>query len=90
MRKQVVLTAQQREKEMELALAAARRACVHHIPLQCEQPVALWDFSHTDDAVERGYQLASEAIAGQRLAGRHQRRIWPTWLKSLRPVAGGN
>jgi NTE family protein len=86
---QVVLTAQQREKEMELALAAARHVCVHHIPLQFERPVALWDFSHTNEALERGYQLAREAIARQRLAGGSQRRTWASWLRSRWLVEGG-
>jgi predicted acylesterase/phospholipase RssA len=80
---QVVLTAQQREKQMELALAAARRIPVHHISLLLEHPTALWDFRQTPEAIERGYQLTRTAIRRLNLAGRAR---WPKWLRWLRPA----
>jgi predicted acylesterase/phospholipase RssA len=79
---QLILTAQLREKEMELALAAARRVPVHHIALCCEQPVPLWDFSHTQEAIERGYRLACDAVERQGLARRA--RTAPGRLSLLR------
>jgi NTE family protein len=81
----VVLTAQQREKAMELALAAARRVKVYHLQLQMAQSIALWDFRHTTEAIERGYTLTRAAIEGHRLAGRGLRRAWLPWRKGLRP-----
>jgi NTE family protein len=81
----VVLTAQQREKDLELALAAARRVRLHHLRLQLEQPVALWDFRHTTEAVERGYALTRAAIERHRLAGRGRWGGWLPWRRALRP-----
>jgi NTE family protein len=81
----MVVTAQQREKELELALAAARHVPVHQLELRLERPVAVWDFGHTEEALERGYQLARAAIRSQGLTGRRSR--WG-WLGALWPAAG--
>jgi NTE family protein len=82
---QVVLTAQQREKDMELALAAARRVKVHHLCLQLAQPAPLWDFRYTSEAVEQGYALTRTAIDQHRLSRRRQRTGWLPRRRTLRP-----
>ena len=47
----------QRQLDLELALAAARRVPVHHLWLRFEHVVALWDFSHTEELMAAGYAL---------------------------------
>jgi len=55
-------TIERRQQEMELALAEARDVPAWRIALQGEQPVPIWDFSHTDELIERGYMIAGEEI----------------------------
>jgi len=56
-------TIEQRQTEMEMALAAARGVPVRRMVLQGEQPVAIWDFSRTDELIERGYEMARQEMA---------------------------
>jgi len=46
-------TVENRQVEMELALAAARRVHVRHVHLQWKDPVPVWDFSRTDEIPDR-------------------------------------
>lgn len=55
-------TIEQRQQEMELALAEARGVSVWRIALQGEQPVPIWDFSRTDKMIGRGYAIASQEV----------------------------
>lgn len=55
-------TVEQRQLQMELALAKAQRVPVHRLHLLGEIPVQLWNFSHTDVLIERGYRLTKMAI----------------------------
>lgn len=57
-------TIELRQAEVEMALAAARGASVRRITLQGEQPVAIWDFQHTEELIERGYEIARREMAG--------------------------
>lgn len=53
----------QRQIDLELALAAARKVPVHHLRLRFEHPIAIWDFSHTEELMTAGYALAKVMIA---------------------------
>ncbi|MGC8782201.1 MAG: patatin-like phospholipase family protein [Anaerolineae bacterium] len=55
-------TIEQRQQEMELALAEARGVPVWRITLQGEQPVPIWDFSRTDELIARGYTIAGGEV----------------------------
>lgn len=55
-------TIEQRQQEMELALAETRGVPVWRIALQGKQPIPIWDFSHTDELIERGYAIASREV----------------------------
>jgi len=50
-------TIERRQREMEMALAAARGVPVWHVALQVEQPVAIWDFGRTPELIERGHAI---------------------------------
>lgn len=64
-------TVLQRQLDLELALAAARKVPVFHLRLRFEHPVAIWDFSHTEELMTAGYALAKAEIAD-----------WPTRKRS--------
>ena len=51
-----------RYRELELALAAARKVPFHDIVLASEVNIDLWDFSRTDELMERGYRVARGEI----------------------------
>jgi len=73
-------TVEQRQIDLELALARARRVPVHRLVLQAEKPVAIWDFSHPDELMARGYEIARREIA--RWQPGHRPR-WREWLARL-------
>ncbi|MFQ5341135.1 MAG: patatin-like phospholipase family protein [Anaerolineae bacterium] len=77
----LVATVEQRQLELELALAEARGVPVHRIVLRAATPVALWDFSEPDALIARGYEIARQEIAGWR---RDRRAGWRKWLAQLR------
>ena len=51
-----------RQVQLELELARARGVHVHHIPLITEDPAPIWDFSHSLELIEMGYQLTRQAM----------------------------
>ena len=76
---QLLVTVEQRLIDLEMALAEERGVPVHHLALRGEQPVATWDFSHTEELIARGYAIAKRTIAGwpRRRRTRHR---WLGWL----------
>lgn len=57
-------TVESRQTQLELELAEARGVPVRRIVLTGEKPVPLWDFRQSAALMERGYQLACQAMAG--------------------------
>lgn len=56
-------TVMQRQLDLELALAAARKIPVYHLRLRFAHVVAIWDFTHTEELMAAGYALAKVEIA---------------------------
>jgi NTE family protein len=57
----MMYTIQQRQQELELALAAALGIPTHVVHFQASEPVAVWDFSQTDELIALGYdQMRAE------------------------------
>lgn len=52
-----------RQTSLELELARAKDVHVHVVTLKTEVPVPAWDFSHTDELIERGYHITSQEVA---------------------------
>lgn len=71
-------TVENRQVEMELALAEARRVKVRHVHLQWRDPIPVWDFSHTDDLIQHGYDTMKAEIRGWQSEKRHW---WARWSK---------
>ncbi len=57
-------TVENRQAQLEMELAEARGVPVRRIVLTGEKPVPLWDFRQSVELIERGYQLACQAMAG--------------------------
>jgi NTE family protein len=55
--------AEQRQMELELALAEARGVPVRRIVLRAKAPVEVWDFRRADELVERGYEITRQEMA---------------------------
>jgi len=75
-------TVEQRQTDLELALAAAQGVLVHRVVLCSDEPVPVWDFQHTDELLARGYEIARREMAhwaAERQAWRHR---WLGWLFS--------
>jgi NTE family protein len=76
--------AEQRQVELELALAEARGVPVKRIALRTQTPVEIWDFHRADELIECGYEITRQAMAHWR----HNRpsRL-PRWLQHLAEMA---
>jgi NTE family protein len=72
-------TVENRQVEMELALAAARHVRVRHVHLQWKDPVPVWDFSQTDDLIRHGYDVMRAEIKGWQP---EKRPWWARWRKT--------
>lgn len=59
---------EQRQVDLELKLAQARGVPVLYMDLTAEQLVAIWDFQHTQELVQRGYELACTTLDQLRAA----------------------
>jgi NTE family protein len=64
------MAVEKRQSYLELQLASARAIQVHHIPLMSIQSVAYWDFKHTVELIEQGYEQTL--------------RLIPTWQHGYR------
>jgi len=56
-------TVQSRNMELELALAAERKIPVRVIYLLGAEPVSIWDFTRSEELLERGYETARQVMA---------------------------
>jgi NTE family protein len=73
----LLFTNEHRLMEMELALAEARGVPVHYIDLKGDDQVPLWDFSHTDALIDKGYEITVREVA------KWQAEEHPGWLAWL-------
>jgi NTE family protein len=62
-------TLEKRQNEMEIEVATASHVPVRRIVLQPVMPISMWDFSHTDELIARGYELASREMANWKPLG---------------------
>jgi NTE family protein len=68
----MIFSVEQRTSDLECALAEARHIPLRRINLGWQEPIPVWDFSHTDELIEQGYELALREIA----AWQPPRRTW--------------
>ena len=56
-------TVEQRQTDLELAMAAAQGVPVHRVVLRSDEPVPVWDFQYTDELIALGYEIARREMA---------------------------
>ena len=69
----------QRQTELELALASGCGVPVRHINLRGKQALPLWDFTHTEELIVAGYEATCQEIEKWRPASKGPR--WLRWGK---------
>jgi NTE family protein len=62
----LVYSVERRQLDLELKLAEARGIPLLFFGLTGKSSVPIWDFSHTDDLIAQGYDIARNVIAAQR------------------------
>jgi NTE family protein len=73
----LLFTVSKRQVEMELALAESRGVPVRRIQLLGKEPTALWDFRHTQELIEQGYEIPQKLITDW---GEDKKPFWRRWL----------
>jgi len=56
------MAVERRQADLELELAAARGVPLLYLGLASPSPIALWDFRHTDELMEQGYEIARQVL----------------------------
>jgi len=82
-------TINQRQLDLELALAAALNVPVRRLWLRFHQPVPVWDFSHTEELIAAGYAQARAEIATWQAAQPSRLRNLRSRLSRLNVWSGG-
>ena len=77
----LLVTVSKRQIEMELSLAESKRVPVRQVNLLGKEPIELWDFQHTEELIDQGYQITLMEIA----AWEEKRKpFWLEWINSLK------
>lgn len=76
----LLFTVSKRQVEMELALAESRGVPVRRVQLLGKEPIALWDFQHTEELIEQGYVTTQKVITDW---GEEKEPFWRRWLTFL-------
>jgi len=64
----LLVTVGKRQLHLEMEVAEARGVPVHRLLLRTDPPVQIWDFSHTEELIEKGYQIAKDYIETLKLS----------------------
>lgn len=62
----LIFTVEKRQLDLELQLAEARGIPMLYIGLTGKLPIPIWDFQHTDELIDQGYEIARQVIDAQR------------------------
>lgn len=60
------IAVEKRQSELEMKLAEAKGVPILYMALHGDSPVPFWDFAHTEELLECGYEIACAAIEGRR------------------------
>jgi NTE family protein len=72
----LIAAVNQRQIDLEMALASARRVPVHHICLHSPNPIPIWDFSRTQELIEYGYEYTLGEIERRKIVEKNGKRSW--------------
>jgi NTE family protein len=76
----LLFTVSKRQVEMELALAESRKVPVRQVNLLGKESISLWDFQHTKELIEQGYQITQQEINAW---DEGRKPFWRDWLNRL-------
>jgi hypothetical protein len=77
-----ITAVENRQAELELALAAARRIPVRYLQLLAPEPVPIWDFKRSPELMNCGYELAWQAIPTWQV---ERRSFWSRFFPGRQP-----
>lgn len=61
----LIYSIERRQVDLEVELAEARGIPLLYLGLTGKKPVPIWDFKHTDELIEQGYEIAQHIIESQ-------------------------
>lgn len=64
----LIYSIERRQVDLELELAEARGIPLLYLGLIGKKPVPIWDFKHTNELIEQGYEIARRIIEGQQFS----------------------
>ncbi|MBP1701492.1 MAG: hypothetical protein H6Q38_599 [Chloroflexi bacterium] len=73
----LIYSVEQRNSDLEVALAQAKRVPVHRICLRWDEQIPVWDFEHTDTLIAHGEAIARLEIATWQSP---RKAWWSRWL----------
>lgn len=76
----LLLTMENRQMELELAIASARKIPLRYIHLTSPTSIPLWDFSQAEALIQHGYQQAQREIASWKPMRQPGFWGWLRWL----------
>ena len=82
----IVSTANRRQIQLEISLAAARKVPVKHISLTGVDPLPIWDFEVSEKSILRGYEHTQAVIETWKTSHKRRVRFW--WPNGLRGSTG--
>jgi NTE family protein len=78
----LMMTVEQRQVDLELALAEARGVPTLHIPLRSGTPMPLWNFHNTEKMIAEGYEIAQSYLASWPSPAVPEPKSWLDQLKT--------
>lgn len=77
----LTMAVERRQVDLELELAKARRVPLIYLPLVSTDPIPFWDFKHTDEMIEQGYEIARRVVQNYPRLKAFTPSILPSWLR---------
>jgi NTE family protein len=62
----LIYSIERRQLDLELELAEARGIPLLYLGLTGRKPIPIWDFQHTDELIDQGYEITRRVIESQR------------------------
>lgn len=64
----ILITVGQRQTYLELEVAQAMGIPTHRLILRTDPPIPIWDFTHTKELLEKGYEMAKKFLKNLQLS----------------------
>jgi NTE family protein len=77
----ISIAMEKRQVDLELELAKAHAVPLLYLPLVSKDPIPMWDFTHTDDLINEGYEITRQAIEAYPNLKSFTPNILQSWLR---------